>query len=167
MLEASPHDVIPEGTADSESSLLARKMVLIMILLKPMEPTSLVFGRIHKVEGVVADIIDHVADQEEGPVGRVQYGIVDDDDLLEADLDRHVVQHQEQGHGQHQSVSTIGNILRVVGKHVMNAVGEEVAVPHDPVVGQDIFGVEDEPVKNVLHEAEVEESSQGDQKECE
>ena len=138
-----------------------------MILLKPMEPASLVLGRVHKVEGVVTDVIDHVADQEEGPVGRVQNGIVYDDDLLEADLDRQVVQHQEQGHRQHQSVSTIANTLRVVGKHVMNAVGEEVAVPHDPVVGQDIFGVEDEPVQNVLNEAEVEKSSHGDQKECE
>ena len=136
-----------------------------MVLLKPMKPTSLVLGGVHKVEGIVADIVYHIADQEESPVYCVQNRVIYYDYPLETHLDRQVVENYEERHRQHQSVSEIGNMLRVVGKHMVHPVGEEVAISYDPVVGENVLGVENEPMQNVLDKAEVEQSSDGDQNE--
>lgn len=56
-----------------------------------MKPTSLILGGVHKVEGIVADIVYHIADQEESPVCCVQNRVMYDYYLLEAHLDRQVV----------------------------------------------------------------------------
>ena len=66
-----------------------------------MKPTSLVLGSIHKVEGIVTDVVDDIADQEERPVCCIQDRIIDDDDLLEAHLNGQVVEYQEQWYRQH------------------------------------------------------------------
>lgn len=81
LLIASPEDDVPKGRADSEARLFSSKVMLVVVLLQHVEVALGVLGGVDVVEGVVADVVGHVADQEEGPEDCREDGITDDYDL--------------------------------------------------------------------------------------
>lgn len=51
-------------------------MVLIVVLLQPVEVGAWILAGIGVVQGVVDDVVGHVADQVEGPEERKQNGVL-------------------------------------------------------------------------------------------
>ena len=152
-LEPRPKDHIPKPRTHPKPRLLPTKMMLVVVFLQPVEIPTRMFRSVDMVEGPVTDVVSAVPREETSPVtghdervgesDHVAYGVVADDggDRL-------------QGGRVDQSVAVWEGKVRVVGKHVVDAVGQVVHVSYGSVVGEVTFRVEDEPVDEVLRQRE-------------
>ena len=80
-------------------------MMPVVIFLQSMEPAPLVLGGVDEVEGVVRNIVDNISDQEERPDSCVDDGVLEHQYLLDQPLDGYVVDDEEEGDRQDESIS--------------------------------------------------------------
>ena len=80
-------------------------MMPVVILLQSMEQTPLMFASVDEMEGVVRNIVDDVAHQEERPDCCVDDGVFEHQYPLHKPFDGQIVYDEEEGNRQHQSIS--------------------------------------------------------------
>lgn len=77
----------------------------IVIFLQFVEPTSLVVGRIHKVKGVVRNIVYHVPNQEKDPSYRTDDRILEFDQIPHKTFHKDIVKYDEKRRRKDKSIS--------------------------------------------------------------
>lgn len=79
-------NIVPERRGNAKTFLLSSKVMLIMILLKFVEPTLFVLACVDVVQRVMNEIVDQVPNNKSNPKGKSQLIVFELDQFIKSEI---------------------------------------------------------------------------------
>lgn len=109
------------------------------------------------VKSVVAEVVHHIADLEGGPEEDREDRVAEFHYLPDCEVSKRE-DHTVKGRRKHESISKLGKVLRIIRKHVMDPMREEVKIMRNATVRDIAIAVKDKPMQAILHQSKEDQS---------